>query len=209
MKIMARDQGLDSFPASACEVKSLPLPIVLFGCVPCKDFPPFPGISHDFPAFPRYPPARIKRPGCEAKFRARLESGRAGASRTSYGRPLSRWERVGVMVRSMARTVHGGTEALQSFFSAPAWIAWRKEEKILPCFRIRQQGECVRNTRHESRLFSPSGPPCPPSSHGFPIHCCPLLPTIARLSCRQAAAARNGPAFPGFLAARSRFACPR
>ncbi len=54
-------------------------------------------------------------------------------------------------VRSMARTVHRGTEALQSFFSAPAWIAWRKKEKILPCFRIRQQGECVRNTRRESR----------------------------------------------------------
>ena len=52
----------------------------------------------------------------------------------------------------MARTVHGGTEALQSFFSAPAWIAWRKEEKILPCFRIRQQRECVRNTRRESRI---------------------------------------------------------
>ncbi len=51
----------------------------------------------------------------------------------------------------MARTVHGGTEALQSFFSAPAWIAWREEEKILPCFRIRQQGECVRITRRESR----------------------------------------------------------
>ena len=52
----------------------------------------------------------------------------------------------------MARTVHGGTEALQSFFSAPAWIAWRKEENILPCFRIRQQGECVRITRRESRI---------------------------------------------------------
>ncbi len=150
---MARDQGLDSFPASACEVKSLPLEIVLFGRVPCKGFPPFPGISHDFPAFPRYPPPpRIRCPGCEAKFRARLESGRSGASRTSYSRPLSRWQRVGVRVRSMARTVHSGTEALQSFFSAPAWIAWRREEKTLPCFRIRQQGEYVRNTRRESRI---------------------------------------------------------
>ena len=116
-------------------------------------------ISHHFPAFPTIsrhfpgtPPARIRRPGCEAKFRARLESGRAGASRTSSSRPLSRWQRVGVRVRSMARTVHGGTEALQSFFSAPAWIAWRKEENILPCFRIRQQGECVRITRRESRI---------------------------------------------------------
>ena len=49
MKIMARDQGLDSFPASACAVKSLPLQIVLFGRVPCKDFPPFPGISQVTP----------------------------------------------------------------------------------------------------------------------------------------------------------------
>ena len=90
MKIMARDQGLDSFPASACEVKSLPLQIVLFG-----------------------------------RASSLVE---AGASRTSYSRPLSRW----VRVRSMARMVHRGTEALQSFFSAPAGIAWHVEEKILP-----------------------------------------------------------------------------
>ena len=37
--------------------------------VPCSDFPPFPRISHDFPAFPRYPPpassapADCRRPG--------------------------------------------------------------------------------------------------------------------------------------------------
>ena len=29
---------------------------VFFDHVPCSDFPPFPRISHDFPAFPRYPP---------------------------------------------------------------------------------------------------------------------------------------------------------
>ena len=169
-------------------------------------YPRFPTISRYFPRFPGIsqvpPPALQARIGCETKFRARLESGRAGASRTSYSRPLFRWERVGVRVRSMARMVHRGTEALQSFFSASAWIAWHGEEKILPCFRIRQQGECVRNTRSESRLFSPSGPPCPPSSHGFPIHCCPLLPTIARFFCRQAAAAYNGALLPGFLAAK-------
>ena len=62
MKIMTRDQGLDSFPASACEVKSLPLQIVLFGCVPCEDFPLFPGISHDFPAFPSPPPPALQAP---------------------------------------------------------------------------------------------------------------------------------------------------
>ena len=42
-----------------------------------------------------------------------------------------------------------------------------------------------------------------------PSCCCLQWRAIAGLSCRQAAAARNGPVFPGFLAARSRFACPR
>ena len=60
----------------------------------------------------------------------------------------------------------------------------------------------ARITRHETRLFSPSGPPCPPSSHRFPINCCPLLPTIARLSCRQAATSYNGALLPDFLAAK-------
>ena len=37
---------------------------VFFGHVACSDFPPFPTISHDFPAFPRYPPpAHCRHPG--------------------------------------------------------------------------------------------------------------------------------------------------
>ena len=54
-----------------------------------------------------------------------------------------------------------------------------------------------RDTSHETRLL------CPPSSHGFPVHCCPLLPTIARLFCRQAAAAHHCPLLPGI----SRLSC--
>ena len=59
MKIMARDQGLDSFPASAYEVKILRASNRL---VRARSLPRFPTLSHDFPAFPRYPPRSSSAP---------------------------------------------------------------------------------------------------------------------------------------------------
>ena len=48
---------------------------------------------------------------------------------------------------------------------------------------------------HETRLFSPSGSPCPPSSHVFPIHGCPLLPGSPAAKLLLPAMARYFPAF--------------
>ena len=70
MKIMARDQGLDSFPASACEVKILAASDRL---VRARSLQGFPAISHDFPAFPRYPPHASSAPD------AKQSSGRASS----------------------------------------------------------------------------------------------------------------------------------
>ncbi len=64
MKIMARDQGLDAFPASACEAKILPASERL---VRASSLQRFPTLSRHFPRFPTIsrppsPPQKIKCP---------------------------------------------------------------------------------------------------------------------------------------------------
>ena len=180
---------------------------VFFGHVPCSDFPPFPTISHDFPAFPRYPPPpRIK---CPPPHCRRPGHRLHGCIALSCNGP-------GLHVSPSGKEKSGRVARRESGLSTSTTANRRNTVKTAgrtACLGF--WGHETRNTNHgfsRSMAFTvvrfavgaqgmhnrkpPPGPPRLPPSHCLPVRCGAAVARVERLLwCGWSGSERHGAAY--------------
>ena len=152
MKIMARDQGLDSFPASACEVKILAASDRL---VRARSLQGFPTISRHFPRFPGI--SQVPPPLASSAPDAQQSSGRASSEvepeprehRTAAPRFTLNDSHLGAGGTSLPFSPCGEGKCVRGLSGRGASRAEEKGARNM-AFKVFHES---RNTKHESRPF--------------------------------------------------------